>query len=336
MRNTWRAVGVGLVFLLAAACGSTSNTSGSSVNTAKGERIALLIAAQSNAGSVAVEDGVQETAKAQGADVDVLDAGFDAQKQFSQMQDAITTGKYKGILVQPVDGASICSLVPQAVSAGITVGAVNSAIGTSFTSPRSSCQGVAVSVLRPFSEHGQVMGELTKQACQQESVSSCAVGFLRTAPGAPFDAAIYKGFEDTISGTNAKIVAEGNSMASREGGLTAIQQMLAAHPDINVLVGPEQSLLGGLPSIKSANLNHKVLLVGIGGTTQGIAAVKDGTLYGVSFSAPRSEGKQAMQDMLKAIKTGKPQAAVDVVKNLPNGGLVDRKDVDQFKPEFDG
>lgn len=325
-----------LAVSVTSACGSGSSDTAEAGGGSGGARIALLLASSANAGSTAVAAGVQDQADDAGAEVDVLSADFDPQRQFSQMQDAITTGKYDGILVQPLDGSSICGAVGQAVAAGIAVGSVNSAIGTDFSSPDSDCDGVSASVVRPFAEHGRVMGELTVQACEGLGAAPCEIGFLRTAPGVPFDAAIFDGFQDAIAGSdNIEIVAEGNSQASREGGFTAIQQMLAAEPTISVLVGPEQSLLGGLPSIEAAGLDREVLLVGVGGTTQGIAAVQDGTLFGVSFSAPRSEGSRALSDLLEASKSGSPAAGVDVVSDLPNGGLVDSTNVDLFEPEFD-
>ena len=337
MRTRLTLIGTGLAISLTAGCGDGSTDAGDSNggDGGEGQRIALLLATQSNAGSVAVSEGVQEVADADGVQVDVFDATFDPQRQFSQMQDAITTGNYDGILIQPIDGSGICSLVSQAAAADIAVGAVNSAIGADYTSPESDCEGVSASAVRPFADHGRVMGELTVQACESVGASPCEVGFLRTAPGAPFDEAIFGAFEDAISGSDVEIVAEGNSQASREGGLTAIQQMLAAQPGIDVLAGPEQSLLGGLPAVEAANLDHEVLLAGVGGTTQGVAGVEDGTLFGTSFSAPRSEGEQAMRDLLAAIESGEPQPGVDVVEDLPEGGQVTSDTVSEFTPEFD-
>lgn len=197
--------------------------------------------------------------------------------------------------------------MPQAAEADIPVGAVNSAIGTDSTSA----------------------------AWESATASPCQVGFLPTAPGAPFDAAIFDGFSGAIDGTDASIVAEGDSQSSRQGGFTALQQMLTAQPDIDVLVGPEQSLLGGPPSIEAAALDHEVLLVGVGGTRQGFTAIEDGTLYGTSLSAPRSEGAQALRDLLAALEAGEPQLGTDVVESSPNGGLVDQGTADPFTPESD-
>lgn len=331
------AAGALLAVAVTAGCGSgTSSTSTANTGTSKAAgagRIALLLAVQANPASGAVTEGAKAEAAKEGAQLDVFDAGFDAQKQYSQMQDAITTGKYKGLLVQAVDGSSICSLVRQATAAKIAVGAVNSAIGTDFTSAQSSCKGVATSVVRPFAVHGKITGELTVRACQQAKASPCEVGFLHVAPGAPFDKAILDGFQSVIAGKDIKIVAEGNSQASREGGFTVIQQMVTAHPKVAVIVGAEQSLLGGQAPIAASKLDHKVQLVGIGGSTQGIAAVKDGSFFGLSYSAPRSEGSRAITDLLGAITTGKPSPGVDVASH-PDGGLIDSTNAAKFTPEF--
>lgn len=336
------AAGALLAVAVTAGCGGSTSSTGASADdasatassTAGAGRIALLLAVQANPASAAVTEGAEAAAsEAGGVEIDVFDAGFDAQKQYSQMQDAITTGKYTGILVQAVDGSSICSLVPEATAADISVGAVNSAIGTDFTSPDSSCEGVAASVVRPFAAHGEITGELTVQACQKAEVSPCEVGFLHVAPGAPFDKAILDGFQSAIAGEDVELVAEGNSAASREGGFTVIQQMVTAHPDIAVIVGAEQSLLGGQAPIEASNLDHDVQLVGIGGSEQGIAAVQDGSFFGLSFSAPKSEGSRAVTDLLKAISTGEPSPGVDVAAE-PDGGRIDSTNAGKFTPEF--
>lgn len=334
---------LGTLALALSACGSSGSSASSSASgssgraTAGGEKpaVALLVASLSNSAVTALVDGAKESAKKEGATVDVLAADFDPQKQYSQMQDAITTGRYQGILVQSLDGSSICSLVPQAVSAGIAVGAVNSAIGTDFSSPKSSCDGVSASVVRPFATHGTVMGDLTVKACEQEKADPCKVAFLQTAPGAPFDTAITDAFTRATSADEAvTVVAQADSQASREGGLKALQQIVTAHPDLDVVAGPEQALIGGEPAL--AGVEPAPLLVGIGGTTQGVKMIEDGTLFGVSASVPASEGREAMKDLLQAISTGTPVPGHDAAADLPGGGVLTKATVGGFTPEFDG
>ena len=58
-----------------------------------------------------------------GDTVDISDANFDPQKQFSNCQDAVASGKYDGILIQSVDQVGIVPCVEDAIKAGILVAA---------------------------------------------------------------------------------------------------------------------------------------------------------------------------------------------------------------------
>jgi ribose transport system substrate-binding protein len=61
-------------------------------------------------------------------------------------------------------------------------------------------------------------------------------------------------------------------------------------------------------AIKSASSKAKV--IGIGGAKVGIAAIKDGTMYGTVCYKPADEGEQAVQKMYDALTgklTGAPQ-----------------------------
>ena len=47
---------------------------------------------------------------------------------------------------------------------------------------------------------------------------------------------------------------------------------------------------------------------------------------------PATEGKLGMQCLLRALKTGKGCGGIDVLKGLPNGGVVVKSNAGKFKP----
>ena len=51
---------------------------------------------------------------------------------------------------------------------------------------------------------------------------------------------------------------------------------------------------------------------------------------------PATEGKLAMQCVIKAVKTGKGCGGIDVLKGLPNGGVVTKANASKFKAEWPG
>ena len=59
---------------------------------------------------------------------------------------------------------------------------------------------------------------------------------------------------------------------------------------------------------------------------------RDNDQPGQAPSAGRPQGGQGTADFIKAIRTGTPQPGVDVLANLPDGGVVTSDNVDTFLP----
>ena len=107
--------------------------------------------------------------------------------------------------------------------------------------------------------------------------------------------------------------------------------MLTAHPEINVITGADQAITGALQAVQDASLADKVKLVGYGGGDVAFKGIKSGERFGTVMQAPATEGKLGTEQFIQAIRTGEPAAAgVDVLANLPDGGVVTQDNVDTF------
>ena len=51
---------------------------------------------------------------------------------------------------------------------------------------------------------------------------------------------------------------------------------------------------------------------------------------------PLTEGKRGMQCAVAAVKAGTNCGGIDVLKGLPNGGIVTKANVSKFKAEWPG
>ena len=78
------------------------------------------------------------------------------------------------------------------------------------------------------------------------------------------------------------------------------------------------------------------MLVGYGGGQVGLNAVKAGRWYGTVMQRPKTEGKRGMQCAVAAVKAGRSCGGIDVLKGLPNGGVVTKANVSKFKAEWPG
>ena len=146
------------------------------------------------------------------------------------------------------------------------------------------------------------------------------------------DTAIRKGFDAVTAGHNIQVVAEGETFYTPSIALKAAQTMLQAQPDMNVIVGADQGATGAEQALNG----QKKTLIGYGGGAVGLSRVAAGAWYGTVMQRPATEGKLGMQCLIKAIKTGKGCKGIDVLKGLPNGGVVVKANASKFKAEWPG
>ena len=128
----------------------------------------------------------------------------------------------------------------------------------------------------------------------------------------------------------------GQSFFTPTLGLQAVQTMLQAQPGLNLIVGSDQGIEGGSQALATAHLTGKVILVGYGASAAAIAGVKSGAWYADVAQAPASEGRLAVQALVKALQTGQDSGAVDPVAGLPDGGVVTQANASQFTGEWPG
>src|SRR5262249_33477422 len=151
--------------------------------------------------------------------------------------------------------------------------------------------GLSGNVVFVPTEIGTKLGNLVKQACQEQSLSPCKVGYLFDIKASALDVAIKSSFDHAVAGSPVRVVAQGESFFTPAKGLAAAQNMLQAHPDLNLIVGSDQGIEGAIQAIGK----KKVILVGYGGSAAGIQGVSAGTWYGDVAQLPASEGRLAAQ-----------------------------------------
>src|SRR5262245_5802040 len=163
-------------------------------------------------------------------------------------------------------------------------------------------------------------------------LAPCTVGSIWSVKAAALDQTLKQAFDEATSvNPNIKVVAEGESFYTTPAGLAAAQNMLSAHPEINVITGADQAITGAVQAVKDAGVADKVKLVGYGGGAIAFQGIKSGERYGTVMQAPSTEGGLGTQMFIDAIRSGgTPAAGIDVLADLPDGGVVTADNVDQF------
>jgi len=323
--------------LALAACSSSGTAPTSTSSSSKPLSIAYLSFAVENSYDAPMLAAAQAVAADNHATLKVFDANNNPQTQYSQLQDAINSGQYQGIIVQPIFGTGLTGLVKQAIGKGIKVVNMDQILGPNLSTDKPQVPGLSANVAFVPTEIGTKLGNLVVQACKAKNLNPCNVGYLYDIKASALDVAIHGAFAKAIAADpSVKVVAQGQSFFSPTVGLTAVQNMLQANPSLNLIVGSDQGIEGGAQALAAAHKTGKVILVGYGASAAALQGVASGAWYGDVAQAPASEGRLAVIAMVKALRDGKNSGGIDPVAGLPNNGIVTKANASQFTAEWPG
>ncbi len=299
---------------------------------AKTLEIAYLSFAVANSYDAPMLAAAQAAAAAGNAKLTVFDANLDPAAQTKQLQDATASGKYDAIITQPLYGAGLVEDVKKAIAAGIAVGNIDQVLGSDMTTPNSQVPGLSANVAFVPSELGRKIGELVVTACADLKANPCNIGYIWSVKAAALDQALKAAFDTAIaSHPEIKVVSDtGESFYTTALGLKASQDIVAAHPDVSVIVSADQAITGAVVAVK--DIKDKVRLVGYGGGTIALQGIASGERFGTVMQMPATEGGQGTTQLIQAIRTGTPAPGVDPLASLQDGGVVTKANVDHFLP----
>jgi ribose transport system substrate-binding protein len=305
---------------------------GSAAGAAKSVRVAYLSFAVANSYDAPMLSAAKAVAKKQGAKVTVLDAANDPKKQLAELQTIVSSKQYDAVIVQPIFGPQLIPTIRSAIKGGLKVVNIDQILGTNPGTAAPPVAGMSGNIVFVQTQIGRKQGGLAVKACAALNANPCKVGYLFSVKVSSLDTAIRKGFDAVTAGHNIQVVAEGETFFNPANALKAAQTMLQAHSDLNLIVGADQGATGAQQALNG----QKVTLIGYGGGGVGLKAVGSGAWYGTVVQRPATEGRLGMQCAIKAVRTGKGCGGIDVLKNVPNGGVVTQANASQFKAEWPG
>jgi ribose transport system substrate-binding protein len=315
---------------------SSGTPSGSSSSNTKPLQIAYLSFAVANSYDAPMLAAAQAEAADNNATLTVFDANNDPQAQYTQLQNAIQSGKYQGIITQPILGTGLVSLVQQAIAKKIKVVNIDQILGADLSTDQPQVTGLSANVTFVPTTIGKQLGEQVVAACAAKKLDPCNVGYLYDIKASSLDVAIHTAFAGAISSTSSiKVVAEGQDFFTPAVGLTAVQNMLQSNPEINLIAGSDQGLEGATSALAAAKKTN-VAMVGFGASAAGIAGIKSGAIFSEVAQMPASEGRLGVKALVTAIRTGKNSGAIDPVAALPNHGIVTKATASTFTSEWPG
>lgn len=299
-------------------------------------QLAYLSFAVANSYDAPMLAAAQTAAANNNAELSVFDANNSTDVQSQQLQDAIASGQYDGIIVQPIFGPSLIPAIEEAIADGAQIAVVDQILGEDLTTSENQVEGLAANVVFVQSEIGHKQGELVVQACEEFELDPCNVGFLYNIKVSSLDTAIRTAFDEVIADhPQIQVVAEGEAFYQVAVGLAATETMLVSNPEINLIVGADQGIAGSLLATTAAE-RPDIVLIGYGGSATAYNQIAAGTQYATVAQLPASEGRFAVEDLIRAIRSGTPSPARDPVGELPDDGIITQENVADFVAEWPG
>jgi ribose transport system substrate-binding protein len=299
-------------------------------------KIAYLSYAVANSYDSPMLAAAQAVAGENNAEVTVFDANNDPNLQYQQLQDVISSGQYDGIITQPIFGTGLVDLVSEAIDAGIKVVNMDQILGPDLTTFEPQVEGLSGNVTFVPTELGLKLGEQVVDACMALELDPCNVGYMYNIKASSLDVALTEAFTEAIAGSNVKVVAEGEGFFTPAVALGAVQNMLQANPEINLIAGSDQSIQGATQAIDGAGLTGKIALVGFGGSAVAVSSVASGAWFADVAQAPATTGSLAMKALIAALRDGTVTGGVNPLADLPNNGIITKESASKFTGEWLG
>ena len=241
-----------------------------------------------------IKQAVDAEAKSRGVKVRVADAGGDAATQINQIQDFITR-QVDAIIYIPAGATAASVPVKAAHRAKIPVIAVDrnapNAPGDTFIATDS----VAAA---------RTLGEYVIEQTNGKGDVAILQGQIGTTPQLDRQ----KGFEEALAtAPGLKVVAQRPADWSQDKAFAVAQDMIQAHPDINVFWGQADAMaLGAAQAARNANLNPFPLLAGFDGDYAGLEAIRDGKIDATMVQQTQLMGRMAVDSALDIIDGKQP------------------------------
>jgi fructose transport system substrate-binding protein len=242
-----------------------------------------------------LEKSAVDTAKKNGLDVMTAEASTagDSATQITAIENMINRG-VKGITLDPANATALVPIVKRARDAGIVVVTTN----TSLAPMTAADAAYETDNLQA----GVLIGQWAKLTMGSKPAHMAMLDYdLSDKTSKARHDGFMKGFG--VAEGDPQIAGSALNMGNAETGQTAMENLLSAHPDINVIYTiNEPAAQGAFFAIKKAK--RDVLVTSIDGSCSGVRSVADGTIGATVMQFPTRMGEMAVEAVIKAVDDG--------------------------------
>ena len=285
--------------------------------------VGLVTKTEVNPFFVKMRQAAEAEAKAKGVKLVARAGKFDGDNegQVAAIEDLISAGA-KGILVTPNNSTGMLGIIKKARDAGVLVIALDTA-----TDP---ADAVDATFATDNLSAGVQQGQYARKALGDKTP---VLAMLDGTPGGTVDTLRHDGF---LKGFGLKegdpaIAGKAITNGAQDKGQIGMENLLSAHPDINVVYTiNEPAAAGGYAAIKAAGKEKDVVVTSIDGGCAGVRNIQAGVIGATVMQFPYKMAAQGIDAVAEYAKSGKkPSGFVNtgsyLITDKPFDGL-DSKD----------
>ncbi|MBZ4690731.1 MAG: sugar transporter [Cereibacter sp.] len=277
----------------------------------------LITKTDTNPFFVKMKEGASAKAAELGIDLKTYAGKIDGdhESQVAAIEACVADGA-KGILLTASDTKAIVDAVQQARDAGILVIALDT--------PLDPIDAADATFATDNFKAGELIGQWAK-ASMGDAAANAKIAMLDLSISQPSvdvlrDQGFLTGFGiDTVDvakwgdETDERIVGNEVTSGNEEGGLKAMEALLAKDPEINLVYTiNEPSAAGAYEALKAIGREGDVMIVSVDGGCPGVADVKDGVIGATSQQYPLQMASLGVEAIAKF--------AADGTKPMPTEG----------------
>lgn len=267
--------------------------------------VGLSVSTLNNPFFVTLKEGAEAKAAEAGVELIVLDAGDDSAKQTNDIDDLISKN-ISVLIVNPVDSDAVAPAVEDAMAKGIQVVAVDRMVN-------------GVDIACSIASDNVAGAELATNFLVEKAGEKAKCAELQGVNGASATVDRGTGFHN-IADEKLDVVASQTANFNRDEGLTVMENILQANPDVQcVFAHNDEMALGALEALAGKD----VIVAGFDATDDAIAAIKEGKMAATVAQKPDLMGATAVETAVKLINGESVEKSVPVEVKLVTSENVD-------------
>lgn len=260
--------------------------------------VALVLKTLNHPFFVDMRRGAQEAADRLGVQLQVQAAEreIDVEKQMQIVENLIQTG-IRVLCITPSGSREIISALVKANAAGVPIIVVDTRVDARAASE------AGVQPRTFIGSDNYEGGKLAGDHAVKIAGGKARVGILEGIPGHETGDSRLRGFRDALKAApEMTVVASQPANWERDQGFNVFQNMLQAHPDIDlVFAASDLMALGAIEAIAAAGKTGKIRVIGFDALDDAKKAIAAGTMAASVAQFPFEMGRAAVENAYKVL-----------------------------------